>query len=76
MLMDPGMRDEGFTRLTHEIEPLDGGVVKLTIVHELEGAPKLAAMVAGKHEAEGAGGGWAWVLSDLKSVLESGSAMR
>jgi uncharacterized protein YndB with AHSA1/START domain len=75
MLMDPGMRDEGFTKLTHEIESLDGGVVKLTIVHELEGAPKLAAMVAGEHEAEGAGGGWAWVLSDLKSVLESGSGM-
>jgi uncharacterized protein YndB with AHSA1/START domain len=75
MLMDAGMSEEGFTRLTHEIQALDGGVVKLTIIHELEGAPKLAAMVAGLHEPEGAGGGWAWVLSDLKSVLESGSAM-
>jgi uncharacterized protein YndB with AHSA1/START domain len=75
MLMDPGLRDEGFTRLTHEIEPLAGGVTKLTVIHELENAPTLAAMVAGKHEPEGAGGGWAWVLSDLKSVLESGRAM-
>jgi uncharacterized protein YndB with AHSA1/START domain len=75
MLMDPDMAAEGFTRLTHEIEALDGGVVKLTVVHELEGAPRLAAMVAGTHEAEGAGGGWAWVLSDLKSVLESGANM-
>ena len=32
-------------------------------------------MVAGESEAEGAGGGWAWVLSDLKSVLESGRPM-
>ena len=31
-------------------------------------------MVAGEHEAEGAGGGWAWVLSDLKSLLETGPA--
>jgi uncharacterized protein YndB with AHSA1/START domain len=75
MLMDPAMKAEGFTRLTHEIEPLDGGVTKLTVIHELEGAPALAAMVAGEHEADGAGGGWAWVLSDLKSVLESGSPM-
>jgi uncharacterized protein YndB with AHSA1/START domain len=75
MLMDPTMEAEGFTRLTHEIESIDGGVTKLTVIHELEGAPTLASMVAGESEAEGAGGGWAWVLSDLKSVLESGSAM-
>jgi uncharacterized protein YndB with AHSA1/START domain len=75
MLMDAEMAAEGFTRLTHEIEEIDGGVVKLTVIHELEGAPKLAAMVAGASEAEGAGGGWAWVLSDLKTLLESGSHM-
>jgi uncharacterized protein YndB with AHSA1/START domain len=75
MLMDPTMEAEGFTRLTHEIEAIDGGVTKLTVIHELDGAPTLAAMVAGGSESEGAGGGWAWVLSDLKSLLESGSAM-
>ncbi len=75
MLMDPTMEAEGFTRLTHEIEAIDGGVTKLTVIHELDGAPTLAAMVAGASESEGAGGGWAWVLSDLKSLLESGSAM-
>ena len=73
--MDPAMKDEGFTRLTHEIEAQDNGVVKLTVIHELEGAPALAAMVAGEHEAEGAGGGWAFVLSDLKSLLESGAPL-
>ena len=73
--MDETMKAEGFTRLTHEIEPLDGGVTKLTVIHELDGAPTLAAMVAGEHEAEGAGGGWAWTLSDLKTVLESGARM-
>jgi uncharacterized protein YndB with AHSA1/START domain len=75
MLMDPTMQAEGFTRLTHEIEPIDGGVTKLTVIHELAGAPTLAAMVAGESESSGAGGGWAWVLSDLKTVLESGSSM-
>jgi uncharacterized protein YndB with AHSA1/START domain len=75
MLMDPGMQAEGFTRLTYEIEPVDEGVTRLTVVHELEGAPMLAAMVNGEHEAEGAGGGWAWVLSDLKSLLETGSRL-
>jgi uncharacterized protein YndB with AHSA1/START domain len=75
MLMDPGMQAEGFTKLTYEIEPVDGGATRLTVIHELEGAPMLAAMVGGEHEAEGAGGGWAWVLSDLKSLLETGSRL-
>ena len=75
MLMDPSMEAEGFTRLTYEIEPIEGGVTKLTVIHELEDAPRLAALVAGEHEAEGAGGGWAWVLSDLKSLLETGAEL-
>ena len=75
MLMDEEMAAEGFTRLTHEIEPGEGGVTKLTVVHDLEGAPKLAALLAGENEAEGAGGGWAWVLSGLKTVLETGSEL-
>ena len=75
MLMDETMKDEGFTRLTHEIEAIDGGVTKLTVIHELEGAPTLASMVAGAEEDKGAGGGWAWILSDLKSLLESGAPM-
>ena len=75
MLMDPSMQAEGFTKLTYEIEPVDGGAARLTVIHELEGAPALAAMVGGEHEAEGAGGGWAWVLSDLKSLLETGAPL-
>jgi uncharacterized protein YndB with AHSA1/START domain len=75
MLMDPAMAGEGFTKLTYEIEPQDGGVTRLTVSHDLTGAPKLAEMVAGKLEHTGAGGGWAWVLSDLKSLLETGSRL-
>jgi len=74
MLMDPELQSEGFTRLTYEIEPGQYGT-KLTVIHDLEGAPKLAALVGGQLEDTGAGGGWAWVLSDLKSVLETGKRL-
>ena len=73
MLMDPTMQEEGFTTLTYEIDPLpDGSATRLTVSHDLSDAPTLAAMVAGQHEDQGAGGGWAWVLSDLKTLLETG----
>jgi uncharacterized protein YndB with AHSA1/START domain len=74
MLMDPALAAEGFTRLTYELEPA-AGATRLTVVHELAGAPGLAAMVSGEHEASGAGGGWPWILSDLKSLLETGSTL-
>jgi uncharacterized protein YndB with AHSA1/START domain len=75
MLMDPAMAEEGFTRLTYEIEAVPHSATKVTIVHELDQAPGVAAMVAGTSESSGAGGGWAWVLSDLKSLLETGSRL-
>jgi uncharacterized protein YndB with AHSA1/START domain len=75
MLMDDDLRGEGFTRLTYELEPAEGGVTRLTLTHDLEGAPRLAAMVGGELEDRGAGGGWAWVLSDLKSLLETGQRL-
>jgi uncharacterized protein YndB with AHSA1/START domain len=75
MLMDERMAAEGFTRITYDIQPLDGGVTKLTVTHDVTGAPGIGAMVNGAGEEQGAGGGWAWVLSDLKSLLETGSRM-
>ena len=44
------------------------------MTHELEGAPIMAGMVASKFSEQGAGG-WAWILSDMKSLLETGSSM-
>lgn len=61
---------EGFTRLTYQIEEQEGGVSKVTVTHDLTGAPQSAAQVAGA--LPGAGGGWSEVLSDLKSLLETG----
>ncbi|HEV7203408.1 MAG TPA: SRPBCC domain-containing protein [Jatrophihabitans sp.] len=76
MLMDDGLRAEGFTRLSYDIEPQEGGVTRLTVTHDCTHAPGNAAMIAGEGEESGAGGGWAWVLSDLKSLLETGTALR
>jgi uncharacterized protein YndB with AHSA1/START domain len=75
LLMDPGTAEEGFTRLTYEIEEGQGGATRLTVIHELESAPNTTALVTGLREAEGAGGGWAWVLSDLKTLLETGKPL-
>jgi uncharacterized protein YndB with AHSA1/START domain len=75
MLMDEGLVAEGFTRLTYEIEPAGEGTTKLTVVHDLSGAPRLQLLMSGALESEGAGGGWSWVLSDLKTLLETGTGL-
>jgi uncharacterized protein YndB with AHSA1/START domain len=75
LVMDDELKAEGFTRLTYEIEEIEGGATKLTVSHDLTSAPELAKMVAGESEEAGAGGGWAWVLSDLKSLLETGAPL-
>jgi uncharacterized protein YndB with AHSA1/START domain len=75
MLMDEGTAAEGFTRLTYEIGEGKDGVTKLTLIHELKGAPKLQVLVSGGQEDMGAGGGWSWMLSDLKTLLETGMSM-
>jgi len=51
-----------------------GGVTQLTVTHELDdSAPITKAIVSGA-EAD-AGGGWALVLSDLKTFVETGSSL-
>lgn len=76
LLMGEGMADEGFTRITWEIDEVEPGLSRVTVVHDLEGAPKIAAMVAGEMEDRGAGGGWNEVLSGLKTLLETGKPLR
>jgi uncharacterized protein YndB with AHSA1/START domain len=65
---------EGFTRITWEIEPTASGFSRLTVTHELEGAPIMAGMVSSKFSESGTGG-WNWILSDLKTLLETGKNM-
>jgi uncharacterized protein YndB with AHSA1/START domain len=72
----PEQTAEPATTLTYEIHPESDKMTRLTIIHDTAGAPEVFAMItgAGGPLAEG-GGGWSWVLSDLKTLLESGSAM-
>jgi uncharacterized protein YndB with AHSA1/START domain len=56
------------------VEKVAAGFSRLTVIHELEGAPIMAAMVASKFSEQGTGG-WAWILSDMKSLLETGRSM-
>jgi len=72
-LWDPALVEEGARRLTWEIAPGPGGTCSLTLTHEVERAPRTAEMVSGNIPT--AGGGWPFVLSDLKSLLETGKAM-
>jgi uncharacterized protein YndB with AHSA1/START domain len=71
-LFDAQLTEEGFTRLTWELDEQPGGVTRLTLTHDVEGAPVTAAQVSG--QVADAGGGWSLILSDLKTLLETGKA--
>jgi uncharacterized protein YndB with AHSA1/START domain len=75
LLMDPEIEAEGFTRLTYEIEPREDGLTRLTVSHDLSRAPKLAVLTGGLSEGPGGAGGWPWILSGLKTLLETGESM-
>jgi uncharacterized protein YndB with AHSA1/START domain len=70
---DQEIAAEALSLLTWEIDQGEGGVTKLTVTHELVGAPKAAAQIAGA--GDGAGGGWSYILSDLKTLLETGAPL-
>jgi uncharacterized protein YndB with AHSA1/START domain len=67
-LYDPELAEEETSRVTWELDPHEDGYCRLTLTHDrLEGAPKTAAAVAGP--------GWMFVLSGLKTLLETGEPM-
>jgi uncharacterized protein YndB with AHSA1/START domain len=72
MLFEPDQAAEPMTRITWEIVE-EMGATRLTVTHELENAPIHAALVQG--DVPQAGGGWPFVLSDLKTLLETGQAL-
>jgi uncharacterized protein YndB with AHSA1/START domain len=55
------LKDAGFSRCTYELESLDD-VVKLTVTHVSESRAFIEAV----------SGGWPKILSNLKSLLETG----
>jgi uncharacterized protein YndB with AHSA1/START domain len=71
-LWDEEIKSEGPTRVTFDIEEDDGGFTRLTVTHELENAPITADQVASVARLHEGGGGWSWILSDLKTLLETG----
>lgn len=73
MTWNPLWIDEPATRLTYEIAEGENGVTSLTVIHDVTGAPATADQLAGK--LENAGGGWPEVLSDLKTLLETGKSL-
>lgn len=67
-LYDEELAKEDPSRVTWEIDPLEGGFCKLTLTHDrLEGAPRTAESVSGP--------GWMFVLSGLKTLAETGEPM-
>ncbi len=67
-LYDPALAEEAASRVTWEIEPREGGYCLLTLTHDrLEGAPKTAESVSGT--------GWMFVLSGLKTLVETGEPL-
>jgi len=66
---------EGYTRLTWEIAVTVGGFCKLTVTHDVAGAPMMAEAIRSEFSDQG-GGGWTWILSDLKSLLETGATLQ
>jgi uncharacterized protein YndB with AHSA1/START domain len=70
---DPQTASEPPGLLTWDLEPAGDGVTRLSLTHDLDDAPVTAALVGGF--VPNAGGGWAMILSDLKSLLETGTPL-
>lgn len=60
----PELKAEGVSQCTIELEP-SGGAVKLTITHTIERDPSQLIVAVS--------GGWPAILSNLKSLLETGA---
>jgi uncharacterized protein YndB with AHSA1/START domain len=68
-MYNPEMAAEERSRITWEIDPREDGVCLVTLVHDqLEHSPLTARSVSGE--------GWMHVISGLKTLLETGRAMR
>jgi uncharacterized protein YndB with AHSA1/START domain len=63
----PEFKAEGYSRCTMELEPA-GDAVKLSVIHEMDVAN--SAFIN-----EGVSNGWPKILSNLKSLLETGSVL-
>jgi len=63
---DPKFAGDEPSQVTWEIASEDGQVSKLTVIHEFESEDATFHEVAS---------GWSWVVSNLKTLLETGEAL-
>jgi uncharacterized protein YndB with AHSA1/START domain len=63
---DPKFAGDAASQVTWEITSEDGKVSKLTVIHEFLSEDASYAEVAS---------GWSWVVSNLKTLLETGEAL-
>ena len=64
----PPMNEDAPTKVTWELEAMPGGVTKVTVVHE--DFQRETATYTGLQS-----GGWTWILSNMKTLLETGEPM-
>jgi len=64
----PPMNEDAPTKVTWELEAMPGGVTKVTVVHEE--FQRETATYTGLQS-----GGWTWILSNMKTLLETGEPM-
>ncbi|WP_169812541.1 SRPBCC domain-containing protein [Nocardia acidivorans] len=74
-LGDENLLAQPETHLRYEIRDRGDGTCALTVIHDVAGAPLIAILISGDLEPEGFGGGYPFMLSDLKSLLETGRAL-
>ncbi|MEC3918810.1 SRPBCC domain-containing protein [Nocardia sp. CDC160] len=72
---DDTLAAEPETLLRYEIRDRGDDTCALTIVHDVTGAPLTSIIISGDLEPEGFGGGYPFLLSDLKSLLETGNPL-
>ena len=73
-LFNDDHRKEGFSRLTFEIVDTGKGFCRLTVTHDVTNMPMMAGATVSKFSEQG-GGGFNWILSDIKSLLETGKTL-
>ncbi|MCX6024381.1 MAG: SRPBCC domain-containing protein [Chloroflexi bacterium] len=62
------LADDAPTRVTWELEAMPSGITKLTVIHDdFDGETATYQGLAG--------GGWNWILSNLKTLLETGEPL-
>jgi uncharacterized protein YndB with AHSA1/START domain/DNA-binding transcriptional ArsR family regulator len=65
----PPMDKDAPTRVTWELDSMPGGVTRVTVIHEdFQGE-------TATYQGFLQGGGWTWILSNMKTFLETGEPM-